>query len=36
VIAGLCLTQPDDPARIERGSAVLDDTYALFRRKRSR
>jgi hypothetical protein len=36
VIAGLCLTQPDDPARIERGSAVLDDTYEYFRRKRSR
>jgi hypothetical protein len=36
VIAGLCMTQPDDPARIERGSAVLDDTYEYFRRRRSR
>jgi hypothetical protein len=36
VIAGLCLTQPDDAARIERGSAVFDDTYEYFRRKRSR
>jgi hypothetical protein len=33
VIAGVCTTQADDLARIERGSAVLDDTYELFRRK---
>jgi hypothetical protein len=34
VIAGLCLTQADDLARIERGSAIFDDTYELLRRKR--
>ena len=28
--------QPDDMARIERGSALFDDTYEYFRRKRSR
>jgi hypothetical protein len=32
VIAGVCATQDDDLARIERGGAVLDDTYELFRR----
>jgi len=36
VIAGICLTQADDMARIERGSALFDDTYEYFRRKRSR
>jgi hypothetical protein len=36
VIAGVCMTQPDDMARIERGSALFDDTYEYFRRKRSR
>jgi len=36
VIAGLCLTQPDDLARIERGGAVFDDTYEYFRRKGKR
>jgi hypothetical protein len=36
VIAGLCMAQSDDLARIERGSAVFDDTYEYFRRKRSR
>jgi hypothetical protein len=34
VIAGICMGQDDDLARIDRGSAVLDDTYALFRQKR--
>ena len=34
VIAGACLTQEDDLARIERGSAIFDDTYELLRRKR--
>jgi hypothetical protein len=33
VIAGVCATQDDDLARIERGGAVLDDTYELFRRR---
>jgi hypothetical protein len=36
VIAGICMSQDDDLARIERGSAVLDDTYKLFRKKRGR
>ncbi|MGZ5924711.1 MAG: chromate resistance protein ChrB domain-containing protein [Rhizomicrobium sp.] len=36
VIAGVCMTQPNDMARIERGSALFDDTYEYFRRKRSR
>jgi Chromate resistance exported protein len=35
VIAGVCMTQPDDLARIERGSAFFDDTYEYFRRNRS-
>jgi hypothetical protein len=34
VIAGICMTQKDDPLRIERGSALFDDTYELFRKKR--
>ena len=34
VIAGACLTQEDDHARIERGGAIFDDTYELLRRKR--
>ena len=33
VIAGVCTTQEADLARIERGSAVLDDTYEFFRRR---
>src|SRR5690348_16037852 len=36
VIAGICLTQDDDLARIERGSAIFDGTYELLRRKRRR
>jgi len=36
VVAGLCMTHPEDMARIERGAALLDDTYALFRRRRRR
>jgi hypothetical protein len=36
VIAGVCLTQPDDMARIERSSPLFDDTYAYFKRKRGR
>jgi hypothetical protein len=35
VIAGVCMTQPGDLARIERGSAFFD-TYEYFRRDRSR
>jgi hypothetical protein len=34
VIAGICLTQGDDLARIECGGAILDGTYELLRRKR--
>jgi hypothetical protein len=36
VIAGICMSQEDDLARIDRGSAVLDDTYELFRRNQRR
>ena len=36
VVAGICMSQDDDLARIERGSALLDDTYKLFRKKRGR
>jgi hypothetical protein len=36
VIAGLCMTQPEDQARIERASALLDDTYEYFKRGRRR
>ena len=36
VIAGVCASQSDDMARIERGSAILDDTYQSFRTKPAR
>jgi hypothetical protein len=36
VIAGICSSQKDDLARIDRGSAVFDDTYEHFRKKRNR
>ncbi|MGH6865749.1 MAG: chromate resistance protein ChrB domain-containing protein [Methyloceanibacter sp.] len=36
VIAGICTPQRDDIARIERGSALFDDTYEYFRKKRVR
>jgi hypothetical protein len=36
VIAGICSSQKDDLARIERGSALFDDTYEYFRKKRGR
>ncbi len=36
VIAGVCASQSDDPARIERGSAIFDDTYQTFRKKPAR
>jgi hypothetical protein len=34
VIAGICASQKDDLARIERGSRLFDDTYEYFRKKR--
>jgi hypothetical protein len=36
VIAGICMTQADDAARIERAGPLLDDTYAYFKRRRRR
>ena len=36
IIAGICMSQKDDLARIERGSAIFDDTYEHFRKKPSR
>jgi hypothetical protein len=33
VIAGICVSQKEDLARIERGSAIFDDTYEYFRKK---
>ena len=36
VIAGICSSQKDDLARIDRGSAVFDDTYEHFRKMRVR
>ena len=36
VIAGICTSQKDDVARIERGSALFDDIYEYFRKKRGR
>ncbi|HYM04651.1 MAG TPA: chromate resistance protein ChrB domain-containing protein [Stellaceae bacterium] len=36
VIAGICTTQKDDVARLERGGAILDDIYEYFRKKRGR
>jgi hypothetical protein len=36
VIAGICLSQKDDLARIARGSSLFDDTYEYFRKKPSR
>jgi len=36
VIAGICTSQKDDHARIGRGSALFDDTYEYFRKKRGR
>jgi hypothetical protein len=36
VIAGLCMTQVEDEARIERANALFDDTYAYFKRGRRR
>ncbi len=36
VIAGICASQKDDLARIERGGAVFSDVYESFRKKRGR
>jgi hypothetical protein len=36
VIAGICMTQVDDLARIERGGTLFDDTYTYFKRRRGR
>jgi hypothetical protein len=36
VIAGICMSQKDDLARIERGAAMFDDTYEQFRKKPAR
>lgn len=36
VIAGICTSRKDDLARVERGSALFDDTYEYFRKKRGR
>ena len=36
VLEGICVTQRDDTDRIARGSAILDDTYELFRRDNRR
>jgi hypothetical protein len=34
VIAGIAMAHKDDETRLARGSAVLDDLYEYFRRKR--
>lgn len=34
VVAGICMTHQGDLARVERGCALLDDTYEYFKRKR--
>ena len=36
VIAGICMSQKEDFGRIERGSALFDDAYEYFRKKRGR
>lgn len=36
LIAGICMSQKDDIVRVERGSAVFDDLYEYFRKKRGR
>jgi hypothetical protein len=36
VIAGICMSQKDDLARIDRGSSLFDDTYEYFRKKPGR
>jgi hypothetical protein len=34
LIQGIALAHADDEARLQRASAVVDDLYAYFRRKR--
>lgn len=36
VIAGICISHKDDLARLDRGSALFDDTYEYFRKTRGR
>ena len=36
VIAGICMSHKDDLARVDRGSALFDDTYEYFRKKPGR
>jgi hypothetical protein len=36
IIGGICMSQKDDLARIERGAAIFDDTYEQFRKKPAR
>jgi hypothetical protein len=36
VIGGICASQKEDLARIERGSALFDDVYEYFRKRRGR
>ena len=36
VIAGICASQKEDLARVERGSALFDDAYEYFRKRRAR
>jgi hypothetical protein len=36
VIGGICVSHKEDPARIERGSALFDDVYEYFRKRRGR
>ena len=35
LMTGLCATSKDDMQRVDRGSAVLDDLYEYFRRRRT-
>jgi len=35
LIAGICMAQKDDEARLARGAAVFDDLYEYFKRKRN-
>ena len=35
LIAGICMAQKDDESRLARGSAVFDDLYEYFKRKRT-
>jgi len=34
LIAGICMSQPQDPQRLTRGAAVFDDLYRSFRRSK--